>query len=312
MPVPRPRSEEPPATVQSLARLMEPGSYTGPDMDGVELPRGDVTEGVVKVGETVRRPRQPTSPAVAAYLTHLRADGFDGAPRFLGTDDRGRDVLDFMPGCTAGTELDEWVADETLLASVATLVRALMEASLGFPLHLRGAPWFSDLLGGDEPGWPVVVDPTVVSHCDITPQNVVVDADDHTRAVALIDFDLAGPSSPLKEAANIAFHWAQPCPPEDRAGVFADLDAASRVRLIADGIGLDAAGRRDLPAVMSSATELSWLRMRRNASALGGGWARMWDDGVGEVIRRRGAWLAQRREDLLDVLLDGIEPGELP
>ena len=41
--------------------------------EGVEerLPCGDVTEGVVRVGQTVRRPAQPQSAAVADYLQHL-------------------------------------------------------------------------------------------------------------------------------------------------------------------------------------------------------------------------------------------------
>ena len=31
--------------------------------------------------------------------------------------------------------------------------------------------------------------------------------------------------------------------------------------------------------------------MEHNARVLGGGWARMWDDGVGDMIRRRSDWL---------------------
>ena len=37
----------------------------------IELPKGDVTEGVVRIGDTVRRPHQPTSDGVAAYLGYL-------------------------------------------------------------------------------------------------------------------------------------------------------------------------------------------------------------------------------------------------
>lgn len=40
---------------------------TGPQVE-IALPRRDVTEGVVPVGDTVRRPHQARSPAVAAYL----------------------------------------------------------------------------------------------------------------------------------------------------------------------------------------------------------------------------------------------------
>lgn len=57
--------------------------YTEPDGGAPEqeLPRGDVTEGVVRVGATVRRPHQAQSAAVAGYLDHLYRAGFTGAPR---------------------------------------------------------------------------------------------------------------------------------------------------------------------------------------------------------------------------------------
>ena len=38
--------------------------------------------------------------------------------------------------------------------------------------------------------------------------------------------------------------------------------------------------------------------MRHNAEHRGGGWARMWAEGVGDVIERRRAWFAAERERL--------------
>lgn len=35
------------------------------------MPAGDVTDGVVRVGGTIRRPHQPQPPAVAAYLDRM-------------------------------------------------------------------------------------------------------------------------------------------------------------------------------------------------------------------------------------------------
>jgi hypothetical protein len=43
----------------------------------------------------------------------------------------------------------------------------------------------------------------------------------------------------------------------------------------------------------------SWHLMRWRAQQLGGGWARMWDEGVGDRILRRRAWLEQRGPALL-------------
>ncbi len=82
-----------------------------------ELPREDVTEGVVRVGATVRRPAQPQSAAVADYLLHLEAVGFVRAPRFLGRDRSGRDVLDHLEGEVPGSPPEPWAADEALLST---------------------------------------------------------------------------------------------------------------------------------------------------------------------------------------------------
>jgi hypothetical protein len=72
-------------------------------MTGTEIPLGggNMSSGVVRVGDTVRRPAGPWTPAVHALLTHLHEAGFGGAPRPLGIDDRGREVLTFMPGTVA-------------------------------------------------------------------------------------------------------------------------------------------------------------------------------------------------------------------
>ena len=64
------------------------------DRGEVVLPGGFTNAGrVTRVGDTVRRPRRPTSPSTWALLDHLERVGFDGAPRFLGLDDRGREML---------------------------------------------------------------------------------------------------------------------------------------------------------------------------------------------------------------------------
>jgi len=58
--------------------------------------------GAVRVGNTVRRTAGPWTPAVHALLGHLQRVGFAEAPRALGVDDEGREVLTFVEGETAG------------------------------------------------------------------------------------------------------------------------------------------------------------------------------------------------------------------
>jgi len=42
--------------------------------------------------------------------------------------------------------------------------------------------------------------------------------------------------------------------------------------------------------------------MRGAAEHYGGGWAQMWNDGVGDLIRRRRAWLVDRSDDFRTAL----------
>ncbi|HKN50583.1 MAG TPA: hypothetical protein VJ010_10195 [Actinomycetota bacterium] len=67
---------------------------------GAEVPLiGDgVTQGIVRIGDTVRRPMRPMTATVQAYLRHVYARDFTGAPFPLGTDEQGREVLTFVPG----------------------------------------------------------------------------------------------------------------------------------------------------------------------------------------------------------------------
>ena len=59
---------------------------------------GNATTGVEPVGDTVRRPAGPWTDSVDALLEHLWAAGFTGAPRPFGRDERGRQVLECVPG----------------------------------------------------------------------------------------------------------------------------------------------------------------------------------------------------------------------
>jgi hypothetical protein len=134
----------------------------------VPLAGGDVTEGVVRAGDTVRRPVGPHSPLVHALLTHLESAGFAGAPRFLGIDRSGREVLTYIDGEVAGRPRPPWIAD---------------------------------------------------------------------------------------------------------------------------AYGLSGTDRERIIEVAALRTRRSWYLMKQRAETQGGGWQRMWDDGVGDVIKRREAWL---------------------
>jgi hypothetical protein len=57
-----------------------------------------VTQGIVRIGDTVRRPVRPFTRTIQAYLAHLHQAGFTAAPVPLGIDELGREVLSYVPG----------------------------------------------------------------------------------------------------------------------------------------------------------------------------------------------------------------------
>jgi hypothetical protein len=253
----------------------------------IPLPGGDVTEGVVRVGDTVRRPLGPHSPLVHALLTHLQSVGFEGAPRFLGIDRAGREVLSYVEGEVAGRPRPPWIADEGRLASVGRLVRAYDDAAASF-VPPPGA------LPGTEPAGPPGIPlapsyPTeLIGHVDITPENVVFR---DGGAYALIDFDLAKPATRADEMFNTMMWWAPLADPRDVDPLLQGADVPRRARILADAYELSGVDRERVIEVAVLRSRRSWHLMKQRAETHGGGWQRMWDEGVGDVIKRREAWL---------------------
>lgn len=273
--------------------------YAEPDPAAPEIPLlgGDVTEGLVRKGDTVRRPHGPASEPVARLLDAVAANGFDAAPRSLGIDRAGRDVLTFLPGEVAVRPWPAWVGDPARTASVARLVRRYDDAAerVGVPA------WAEALVPVDPAGSPASVagPPSLVAHLDVTPENVVFRGGE---AAALIDFDLARPATRVEEVANVLVWWAPWMPAADRQEALRDVDAFERGALIVDEYGLGPGDRERLVAVSQNMAERAWHSMRHRADTLGGGWARMWGEGVGDVILRRRRWLGDHASELEDAV----------
>ncbi|WP_079132820.1 phosphotransferase [Streptomyces nanshensis] len=148
----------------------------------IPLTGGRITEGVVRVGDTVRRPVGPHSPFVHRLLRHLEDAGCDAAPRLLGTDDRGREILSFQHGETRTSfQARDWSPAQLIAA--ARLLRRLHDATAGTPLA-----------DGEE----------TVCHNDFSPLNVTfVDG----LPAAAFDFDQAAPGPRVRDLAYAAWLW---------------------------------------------------------------------------------------------------------
>ncbi|MEV4249962.1 aminoglycoside phosphotransferase family protein [Streptosporangium canum] len=262
---------------------------------------GEVTEGVVRVGDTVRRPAGFNAPLVHALLDHLEAAGFAGAPRFLGIDAAGREVLTFIPGEVAGRPRPAWIADEERMASVGRLVRAYDDAVADFvlPEGVRPFAGLGELT--EPPGMPPAPPYPVelVGHMDLTPDNVVFR---DGQAVALIDFDMAKPVSRVDEVCNMMFSWAPLGDPADADPPLRDVDVPRRCRILADAYGMSDTDRARLVEVAVLRSRRAWYSMKQIAEAQGGGWARMWQEGAGDELKRQEAWLVRNSTTIATAL----------
>ena len=235
---------------------------------------------VVRVGDTVRKP--PAHPAVRAFLTHLADAGFAGAPRWLGVDDQGRDVLDFIPGEVAIPPYPVWAAEEQLLVSVARLQRSLHAAAAGFEPP-PGTVWPQRRVPPGE----------LVCHTDLCLENVVVR---DGRAVAFVDFDMAHPVDPLFDIAIAARHWVPLRDPAD--GHWPDVDPVRRFAVFTDAHELPGPERDRLVGMLLWFLDQALVSMRAKAESGHPGFAALWADGYETMNRRSHSWLRKHRSAL--------------
>ncbi|MDQ4124237.1 MAG: phosphotransferase [Actinomycetota bacterium] len=190
-------------------------------MDEELLTGGNTHDAIVRAGDTVRRPTGPWTPGVHALLRHLDESGFDGAPRALGIDEQGREVLTFVAGDVVYPDHVDLLAADEALAEVAGVIRSFHDAVEGFDPH--GYEWSdrgSDGTGGGE----------LVCHNDLAPWNLVRRPD---GGWTFIDWDFAAPG---RRAWDLA--WALltlvPLMPGDRVP---PEDVPRRISVYRDAYG---------------------------------------------------------------------------
>lgn len=183
----------------------------------IALPGGNVG-GAVRIGDTVRRPAGYWTPAVHALLNYLADAGLDGVPRVHGYDDQGREVLDFLPGTTPGTD-EQQVSDDLLVQGLRWL-RRYHEAVASFrpagEIRWRTA---TAVLGEEQ----------IVCMHDFGWYNWVADGNEFAGA---IDWDMAAPGVPMDDIAFCAWNTAALV---DHG--LAPGRAADRLRLMASAYG---------------------------------------------------------------------------
>ncbi|WP_413804780.1 hypothetical protein [Streptomyces sp. OE57] len=145
-------------------------------------------------------------------IQHLETVGSDAAPRLLGTDAKGREILSFQHGeVTTAFRARNWSTSQ--ITAAAQLLRRLHDATTGTPIA-----------GGKE----------TVCHNDFSPLDVAFVGG---IAVSAFDFDQAAPGPRTRDLAYAAWLWLP------GADIARPLDSDSHLALLRTF--LDAYGLKD-------------------------------------------------------------------
>ena len=142
------------------------------------LTGGNLTPDVVRIGATVHRTK--SAAFTVSVLSYLEFTGYPHAPRHLGVDDQGRDMLTFIPGQTTDHPSQRSAG---AYAIGGRMLRALHDATAGH-----------ELAGDSE----------CVIHGDPGPFNTIFQAG---RPVAFIDWDSCRPGARLDDLGYLAWTW---------------------------------------------------------------------------------------------------------
>lgn len=238
-------------------------------MSESSLPGGFVNA-VTRVGDTVRRPVSRNF--TGDLLRLLDARGWGGAPRYLGVDDEGREVLSYLDGHVAW-ELRQpaAVTSDDSLVTVARLVREFHDLTAG-----------TSLAGDQE----------VVCHNDLSPKNTVYQpCGGELRPVAFIDWDLAAPGARIHDIAHVCWQYLGLSPSVADVG-----EVARRMRLIIDSYELS--DRRDLVSTILWWQDRCWRGIEAQADAGDVAMIRLRDAGTVGEVQSAYQWVSDHRNTL--------------
>jgi tRNA A-37 threonylcarbamoyl transferase component Bud32 len=152
-------------------------------------------------GSTVRCPVRENTAFVQRVLHHLEDAGATWAPRALGIDEQGLEVVSWIPGETATT------GEQVDVLALAQIVRDLHDLT-------------ADLVDGSE----------CVIHDDLQPRNTVVRGG---RPIGLIDWEQARPGRRVDDVAHLCWSFIEPTAESDPSEI------GRRWRLVIDAYALD-------------------------------------------------------------------------
>lgn len=169
-----------------------------------QLVVGKTATEVVRIDNTVRRSVGSNSEFSHAVLKLLEAKGYGHAPRFLGIDEKGREILTFMAGEVHHGEMN-WT--DAQLIKVVQMLKDFHDATAG-----------SELTEGSE----------VVCHNDVAPWNTILE---NEVPIAFIDFDDVSPGNRADDLAYMIWTFLE------LGSEVSGSVQAKRIQTISEGYG---------------------------------------------------------------------------
>jgi hypothetical protein len=237
---------------------------------------GGYVTSVVRVADTVRRNTGPNADFVRRLLRFFELVGFDGAPRYLGADSRGREIFSFIDGHVPWQAAQQFSArTDANLVTAARLVRRCHDLTAGSALASEAE---------------------VVCHNDLSPRNSVYrDDGSGLQPVAFIDWDLAAPGRRIHDVALMCWQF-----PGLGSGVTKVAEAARQMRLICDAYGL--AERGPLIDTIVWWQDRCWRGIEAGAASGDAAMTRLLAAEAPKWVRQEQAWVAANRNDLAAAL----------
>ncbi len=152
-----------------------------------EVLTGGNVSNVYRSGNTVRRELKSGSHKIHRLLKHLENKGFSYAPKFLGIDEKGREVLSFIEGEAGNYPLKQYMWSDDVLIEIGKMLRLYHDSVSDFSFD---DSWKSI----DNTPKPF----EVLCHNDFAIYNIIFNDE---RPIGIIDFDVAAPGPRLWDIA---------------------------------------------------------------------------------------------------------------
>ncbi|GAB3284493.1 phosphotransferase [Kineosporia babensis] len=245
---------------------------------------------VFRVGDTVRRPWRPHTPATHALLEHLAQVAPGVAPVPLGQDEQGREVLGWLAGDVAIPPFPAWSFEDFYLISLGRLLRRIHQALEGWQPPL-GSVWASELT--DPEGGPLII------HADICPENIVAR---DGAAIAVLDWEFAAPGRAVWDVvstARLCVPFTHPSRHDPSVPPLGMAEMRRRLHVFLDAYGLSHEDRLAFPRVAAQRAEVGERFVRGRVAAGEEAFAARWATPEGEArLKAEKDWIAGLPDDV--------------